>query len=136
QAVNRCLATVRAELAAAERERARYAHLPTDPFAPPPLPPGDPKPRDINIWAGRIQMDYPSSALRTEASGRVAFTTTVAANGRVSDCRVTESSGHADLDEAACRGMRLYARFDPAIDDDGNPIEGEWSSAVRYTLPE
>jgi periplasmic protein TonB len=144
QAVNRCLVKVRTEMTAAERERSRYAHLPTDPFAstgagvapPATRTAASPaQPRDMNSWMGRIQNDYPSAALRAEASGTVSFLATVSPNGRALRCQVTGSSGHAALDEAACRGMTRYARFNPAIGEEGNPIEGEWSGTLRYVLP-
>lgn len=44
--LRRCVAVVRAELAAAERERQRLQHIPRDPFAAPAAPPDDDAPAD------------------------------------------------------------------------------------------
>ena len=61
---------------------------------------------------------------------------TVGANGRVEGCAVTGSSGSAALDEAACRGMQRYARYNPALDAAGNAISSTTSQSIRYVLPE
>ncbi|RIV87646.1 hypothetical protein D2V07_04705 [Aurantiacibacter zhengii] len=54
--------------------------------------------------------------------------------GKVAVCRISRSSGHLSLDDAACDGMIEHARFTPAIDDDGKPIEGSWSTNVVYSI--
>ena len=41
-----------------------------------------------------------------------------------------------DLDSAACSGMMRYARYDPALDDAGNPTTGRASTAIVYRLTE
>lgn len=139
QAVERCLVRVRAEIAAAQRERARFADIPRDPFASPPpaaIPAGDPRPENMMIWAQRIATDYPSIALREGKSGTVEYTVSVNASGRVSDCRVTKSSGASVLDQAACRGLMRYARFIPARNGEGENVEGQFSGRIQYTLPQ
>lgn len=55
-------------------------------------------------------------------------------DGKVTACSVTASSGSPDLDEAACDGMTRYARFNPALDDAGNPTSGQFSTAIVYKL--
>jgi TonB family protein len=50
-------------------------------------------------------------------------------------CSITQSSGHADLDEATCNNIIRRARFFPAQDDNGRAIAGEWSSRVRWQIP-
>ena len=61
---------------------------------------------------------------------------TVDANGRVSACSVTGSSGSSALDSAACSGMQRYARYNPALNDAGNPISATTSQSIRYVLPD
>lgn len=110
--------------------------------APPPPPPPPPAPsqakgatpRGQSSWAGRIQSNYPTRAAREEREGRVGVRVTINAEGRVSSCTVTSSSGSPDLDEAACDGMTRYARFNPALDDAGNPTTGSYSTAIVYRL--
>ncbi len=106
---------------------------------PPPPPPAPSKakgatPKGQGSWAGRIQANYPTRAAREEREGRVGVRVSINAEGRVSSCTVTSSSGSPDLDEAACEGMTRYARFNPALDDAGNPTSGSYSTAIVYRL--
>lgn len=113
--------------------------VPTPTVAPPPPPPAAPsKARAASVkgrWTSRLQENYPSRAQREEREGTVRVNLTIGSDGRVTACRVSSSSGHADLDEAACSGMMRYGRFDPALDDAGNPTTGSFSTSVRYEIP-
>lgn len=112
------------------------------PVLAPPAPPAPPapsqargaKPKGQNGWARRIQDNYPAAALRAEKEGRVGVRVGIGPDGRVTDCSVTSSSGTPELDTAACRGMQSYARFDPALDDAGNPVTGSFSTAIVYKI--
>ena len=55
--------------------------------------------------------------------GTVVTRFTVGANGRLSDCRVTQSSGNAELDATTCRIILQRYRFAPARDEHGRPVE-------------
>lgn len=79
--------------------------------------------------------DYPSAALQQEREGITTFTVAVETDGRVEGCSVTGSSGHNDLDTATCTVVSRRARFQPATDDDGNTIRGEYSNRVRWQIP-
>jgi protein TonB len=86
--------------------------------------------------SGRIRdSDYPRSAVRARASGTVFLRFVVAPSGRVSDCRVTRTSGNRDLDETTCELIVRRFRYRPAIDEDGRPIaqtirgEHDWELA-------
>jgi protein TonB len=113
---------------------------PAAPPAPPPAPPPPPsKARGPSAdnqasWARRIQENYPARAIRDEVEGRVGVRVTIGANGRVSACTVTSSSGARVLDDAACEGMQRYARYNPALDDDGSPTEGTATTTIVYQL--
>ncbi len=80
--------------------------------------------------------DYPSSAIREESEGTTATRLSIGADGRVTSCDVTSSSGNSSLDQAACRNLIRRARFDPALDRDGNPISSSFSKRVRWVLPD
>jgi protein TonB len=47
---------------------------------------------------------------------------------------VSSSSGSPVLDDAACEGMTRYARYNPALDDAGNPTSGSASTTIVYQL--
>ena len=78
--------------------------------------------------------DYSSRAIRMGWEGSTSFTLTIDQNGRVSNCRVTASSGHAELDEATCKLVSKRARFDAARDGNGTKMTGSYSSAVRWQI--
>ncbi len=109
---------------------------------PPPAPVAPPPPslargattRNERRWASRIQENYPSRAIREEVEGTVGVRVTVTAEGRAANCQVTRSSGSSVLDQAACRGMERYARFNPALDAAGNETSGSYSTAITYRL--
>ena len=116
---------------------------PTAPPAPPPAPPPPPpppsqarpaQPENQQSWQRRIIENYPSRAIRDEIEGRVGVRVTVGPNGRVSGCTVSSSSGSNILDEAACNDITRYARFEPALDDAGNPTSGSWGTTIVYQL--
>ena len=95
---------------------------------PNPVPKGNP-----SNWANTN--DYPSRALQQEREGTVGFRTTIDPNGRVTDCQIVSSSGHLDLDQATCTNVTRRARFDPALDEDGNAVTGTYSNRVRWQIP-
>jgi periplasmic protein TonB len=110
---------------------------PVGPPPPPPRPPSKARPartKGERGWSARIQEDYPARALREEIEGTVGVRVTVTADGRATGCSVTASSGNSDLDSGACRSMERYARFDPALDDAGNPTTGSYSTRITYRL--
>ena len=115
---------------------------PPAPVGPPPAPPPPPAPSKARKattqgegrWAARIQENYPSRALREEIEGTVGVRVTVTADGRATGCSVTASSGSPILDQAACQGMERYARFNPALDDAGNPTTDVYSTRITYRL--
>lgn len=78
--------------------------------------------------------DYPPSAARNNEEGRVVFVLDISAEGRVTNCTVTLSSGSAALDSATCRIMRSRARYTPARNNRGEAIAGRDQGAVRWQL--
>lgn len=79
--------------------------------------------------------DYPSAALKEDREGITTFNVTVGTDGRVEGCTVTGSSGHIDLDTMTCANVSRRARFQPATDDDGNVVRGEYTNRVRWQIP-
>lgn len=73
--------------------------------------------------AGRIKdSDYPRAASRAQVGGTVVAHFDVGTEGRVSNCRVVQSSGNADLDETTCRLIEKRFRYQPATDAQGRPV--------------
>ncbi|MBA4748473.1 MAG: energy transducer TonB, partial [Sphingopyxis sp.] len=74
-------------------------------------------------------------AQREEREGTTGFRVAIGPDGRVTGCDITSSSGHADLDQETCKLVTRRARFDPALDRDGNPTTGSYSNRVRWQIP-
>ena len=74
--------------------------------------------------------DYPRDAIDEKRQGTTKVLLVVNDGGRVDQCTVTASSGHADLDAAACAVIERRAYFHPATDAEANPI----ASSYRHTI--
>ena len=125
--------------------------LPGGPFKPPPAPPLPPRattsaapPPPTFYGKARMAMpidpgrwitpdDYKVDGERLE--GDVGFRVDVTPAGRVARCMITQSSGHPRLDEHTCQLIARRARFEPALDRDGNPTTGNFSNRVIWRLP-
>ena len=79
--------------------------------------------------------DYPSAALAEDRTGITAFRLQVNAKGEVSNCEISVSSGHSDLDNATCDLVSMRARFKPAMDNQGKAVPGTYSNKVRWQIP-
>lgn len=113
---------------------------PPAPVAPPPPPP---PPRKVEPAKARANLpslfsddDYPSSALSREESGTTGFRLEIGANGRVTNCTVTSSSGSSALDSTTCRLLRSRARYTPARDSDGNATADSANGRITWRLPQ
>ncbi|MEM9501536.1 MAG: TonB family protein [Pseudomonadota bacterium] len=80
--------------------------------------------------------DYKSRWIREGLSGNARFQLEIGASGRVTDCTVTGSTGHRELDTATCRLIADRARFNPAKDSSGNPTSGSYTSSVNWQIPD
>jgi protein TonB len=87
---------------------------------------GDDGGTDLEKIAGDIlPSDYPKALGNAGIGGRVSVTFTVQTNGRVTNCRVTHSSGVPELDSLTCRLMEERFRFRPSTDRYGRPVPDE-----------
>jgi len=80
--------------------------------------------------------DYRTSWIRRGMEGTAGFRLTIDANGRVSNCTITQSTGHRALDQATCRLVKRRAEFNPGKDTQGDAVSGTFSSAVLWQIPE
>jgi len=91
------------------------------------------KARRLARWITRD--DYPVAARKARAEGSVRIAWKISILGFVTDCRVVESSGNADLDAASCDSLTRRGRYSPALDQYGMPIESQDSRTVHWVLP-
>lgn len=80
--------------------------------------------------------DYRSNWIRQEMTGKARFRLDIAADGRVTNCTITASSGHPQLDAATCALVTKRAKFQPARGSNGEPVAGTYSNAIDWQLPE
>jgi protein TonB len=124
------------------------------PIIPPPLPTGlgagielpiaKPKPASDPVAArakndpGRwlTNSDYRPGWTRRELTGLASFRLDIAANGKVTGCSITRSTGHPELDEATCALVTKRARFEPARGPSGEPVAGSYNGSVSWELPD
>lgn len=79
--------------------------------------------------------DYPDAALRAEEEGSVTVKLAINRGGEVAGCDVVQSSGSVALDTATCRTVRRRARYQPATDQAGQPVDATDNHTVRWSLP-
>jgi len=84
-------------------------------------------------WIG--SSDYPHEEIWNRIEGTTSFRLAIGTDGLVQSCMVTGSSGSSLLDETTCLKVRQRARFHPALNRNGKPIAGSWSSRVRWQMP-
>lgn len=78
----------------------------------------------------------PETELFLGQSGQTLLSVIVSTDGRARDCRVERSSGYARIDEQACRVMERYARFDPALNAAGEPVEAVFRQRLGWSPEE
>ncbi|MDG5487081.1 energy transducer TonB [Sphingomonas sp. FW199] len=80
--------------------------------------------------------DYPARSLDSGEEGVTAISWDINEAGRVENCRVTSSSGSSALDRAACSAITRRGRYEPAKDQNGNPIRSSSSRRVVWKIPQ
>lgn len=92
----------------------------------------------LDAWRREVervgQLNYPAEARAKELTGTLRLRVTIAADGDLKEVRITQSSGHAVLDDAALRIVRLaapYAPFSPTMRAVAEVLEIERSWQFR-----
>lgn len=88
---------------------------------------------DETTWV--TSSDYPVTAMRENREGVSALRLFVGTNGKIAGCMIAVSSGHSDLDTAACGALKRRARFIPAHTEDGKAVTSTYYRRVRWVLP-
>jgi len=78
---------------------------------------------------------YPAAAVAARQEGRVTALIEVAPSGRVSHCRVLESSNSESLDNATCDIATNKAHFTPLLDGAGKATNFWSILSMRWVLP-
>ena len=76
--------------------------------------------------------DYPASSWAAGEQGRSSYSVAVNARGKPTACTIFESSGYAALDAKTCELVMERGVFHPMLDDDDNPIAGEYRGSHNW----
>ncbi|MGC6331784.1 TonB family protein [Rhizorhabdus sp. FW153] len=83
-------------------------------------------------WIGSD--DYPETAIRRQAEGKVKAQAVIDTDGRVRNCTITTSSGHADLDKTVCALLEQRARFNPARNAQNEEIPTDYKLEFTWRI--
>lgn len=90
------------------------------------------KPVPIGPQSWLSDDDYPPKALAQRAGGTTGFLLLVDAAGKVTDCRVPETSGFVELDQHTCAVLLKRSRFKPARDAAGTAITSVYKGSFTW----
>jgi hypothetical protein len=79
--------------------------------------------------------DYPPDALSKHEQGVVLADVTVGIDGRASDCAVLLSPNSPSLASTTCTMIAKGARFAPAQDRQGNPVQSHALAKITWVIP-
>ncbi|MXO61503.1 energy transducer TonB [Qipengyuania oceanensis] len=89
-----------------------------------------PAPLNASVWFSHY--DVPARNLNNPAIRPVRFRLDVGPAGRVIGCAILDSNGFEDVDEGICRAASERARFAPARNGQGQPIEGYYVGKISW----
>ena len=78
---------------------------------------------------------YPRRALAAREQGLVGFTMRIDKEGHPTNCQVTHSSGHRQLDQETCSLMLIHGVFKPVKDAAGNKVNQVTEGVVNWKIP-
>jgi TonB family protein len=78
--------------------------------------------------------DYPSSAIYKGEQGTAGVHFRIGIDGKVSDCRVVETSGSSALDAQTCKIIVKRARYEPAKTKTGEPVASIGFQRIRWEM--
>ena len=90
-------------------------------------------PIEIGTWLG--PGSYPWEYLRNALSARVHLRLMTDERGAVSRCIVQSPRGENIAGAVACRELVKTAKFEPALDANGNPVPGFYTTMIFYNTP-
>lgn len=108
---------------------------PPAPPAPPAISPGPAasKPTMATMMLFSTD-DYPLAAISRNEEGAVRVEVVITPAGRVGDCRILDSSNSPALDVTTCAILQRRARYSPARDNLGRPVEDRQTVRIRWHL--
>jgi hypothetical protein len=75
---------------------------------------------------------YPAVPNLSRVSSFLQLRLRVDTSGKVAECAVQSSPGSSQFGEKNCSGLRRHARFDPARDAQGQPVESYFQMSITF----
>jgi hypothetical protein len=91
-----------------------------------------PRPEPIGPQSWLSDDDYPPEALAKQIGGITGFLLLVDATGKVTDCRVYETSGFLELDQHTCAVLLKRSKFKPARDAAGVAVVSVYKGSFTW----
>ena len=79
--------------------------------------------------------DYPDSAIRAGEQAILNFRLSVGPNGIPTNCEIVRFTKATEFDEISCKRMLERARFEPALDSQGQAIKSVYFGTIRFVMP-
>lgn len=79
--------------------------------------------------------DYPGGPMRRGEQAIVNFRLIVDREGRVEECHIQQATQGDAFERAVCEAVVKRARFEPALDAEGNPIRSYYVNSVTFQMP-
>jgi TonB family protein len=90
------------------------------------------KPEPIAPQSWISDDDYPPKAMARGAGGTIGFLLLVDAGGKVTDCRIHETSGFVELDQNTCAILLKRSKFKPARNAAGAAVESVYTGHFTW----
>jgi hypothetical protein len=85
-------------------------------------------------WARRTIDAYPIAMIRQNKSARLPIRLIVGADGKPTSCVAGKGFADPAFETAACASSMRYARFEPALDAEGQPVASYFITTIVYQL--
>jgi len=92
------------------------------------------QPVELERWAAILQANYPRQMLREEEEARIGVRLTIGTDGKPTYCEVTAVVGPTSFNDTVCLLMLRHATFEPARDENGDPLVSRYSTRVSFQL--
>ena len=85
-------------------------------------------------WARQTMEHYPTDMLRVGKSARLPIRLLVGTDGKPTACVALEGFAEPSFERAACTSAMRYARFESALDANGQPVASYFVTTIVYTV--
>jgi outer membrane biosynthesis protein TonB len=79
-----------------------------------------------------VASDYPSNMLSAGQPALVNFRLSVGTDGVPTACHIQLTTRPKEFDNAVCKSVMRRARFSPALDATGQPLQSYYQNVVRF----